>query len=281
MVRKKISFNDALVARVKSNIQGKLSTPPLWYGALQRVPPAPTTRRTKLPPPIVFELEDRLRRKYLARNPQARDEPLDLAGGARQAVRRSTVWMFVYEWICAMEDRGLSEADAYDFVEATHAERQRDETHGDVTALSLKWAQMTDESIRTSMQDAVLRRDELPPNWNVTTGSFSSAQPGANVLVRPALSAASAHAASGGPTPTRPREGLDECSADVRELALFADDAVSRKLDELEAELQALLAPDAPTDGSADDDVLAYLEQDISAPADVGTDLYDLKVKRL
>lgn len=289
-MRKKIVFSKTLVARVARNIQGKLTTPPLWYGALQRVPqpPAPPARAPSAPP-ITFELEDRLRRLVLARNPQMRDEPLDLSRGARKAVRRSTAWSFVHEWICAIEDRGLSEDDAYELVRARRA-REEGEASRDVTELSLRWSQMTDEAIRRTFADASTASHKLPSNWSVSESAFNTPQPGASVLVSANVAAGSAQAqpaaggAGGQPAQAAARPGLSELDREMRELAEYADGVVCRKLDEVERQLEALLASDGAASGAepgAEDHVLAFLEQDVPTPKGLATDVFDLKVKRL
>jgi len=86
MVRPKINFQSSMVERVRSSVRGKLSTEPTWFGAIKRVPPPPPPLNTGAPARITFALEDRLRKKYLARNPHAQDEAIDLSRGNRKAV---------------------------------------------------------------------------------------------------------------------------------------------------------------------------------------------------
>lgn len=292
-MRKKIVFNATLMGRMRSNIQGKLTTPPLWYGALQRVPQPPAAAdRVRSSAPITFPLEDRLRRLFLARNPQVQDEPLDLSRGPRKALRRSTAWRFVHEWICAMEDGGMSEDEAYDFVQAQRAAREESE-RSDVTELSLKWTQMTDAAIRESLNEASTARARLPSNWNASQAVFDTPQPGVSVLIRanasaeggrmPSSAGANASEASQRAQPAA-RPGLAELDSEMRELAQYTDDVVSRKLDEIEQQLEALLAVEDGTasaaEHSADSEVLAYLEQDVPAPKGTATNEMTFKVKR-
>jgi hypothetical protein len=286
MVRKKIVFQPTLVGRVRSCIQGKLTTPPLWYGAVQRAPPTPSPVRSSVGA-VVFELEDRLRRVFLARNPHVRDEPLDLSRGGRKALRSSTVWSAVYEWICAMEDLGMSEEDAYAHV----LEQRALATHGqpdDVTELSLKWAQMTDAAIAQTMSDVETSREQLPPHWNAAAGAFQTPMRGIDILVQPRPASSPSAGEADSDSALAPRAGMDELDAETREVVEFADDVVSRKLDEIEAALRALIASEPygseQTPGSEqapDAATLAYLEQDVPAPSDLPTDVFELKVKRV
>ncbi|KAG8466155.1 hypothetical protein KFE25_001911 [Diacronema lutheri] len=292
-MRKKTVFHSSLMARMRSNIQGKLTTPPLWYSALQRVPqPPPAALGARSAAPTSFEREDRLRRVFLARNPHMVEEPLDLTLGARKALRKSNVWTFVHEWMCAIEDHHMSEDDAYNFVCERRAARGAGGRGDDVTQLSLKWSQMTDVAIRTSIEEASSARARLPSNWSVTRGAFDTPQPGATVLIRANMSNHGA-APSARPAPAQvaapatPRVGLDDVDLEMREAVEYVDEVVSCELDELERQLDALLPAEnrtaddpatAPRDGEA---VLAYLEQDVPAPEGLATSTFDLKVKRM
>lgn len=288
MVRKKIHFESSMVERVRSSIRGNLSTEPVWWGAIKRVPPPNPPARMGALPRITFALEDRLRQKYLERNPHARDEAIDLSRGSRKAVRRSQVWRFVYEWIVAMEDMGLPEEEAYRFVEARQQSNEAMPSSPDVTHLSLQWARLTDASISDAMREVADAQGTLPPNWSVAAGGFESAQPGANVLVRsvampdalPTTSPGAIGASqekNTGAAAASSEAGAAAMDEETREVVEYARAAVSAKVERLEAQLAQLLAETDAEHDSTGQHIETLEQADVHVPS-LPEEVFELRV---
>mmetsp|Transcript_25839 Transcript_25839/g.65566 ORF Transcript_25839/g.65566 Transcript_25839/m.65566 type:complete len:213 (-) Transcript_25839:305-943(-) len=176
------------------------------------------------------------------------------------------------------QDLGLTEEEAYAYVLEQRA--AADGPPDEVTALTLKWAQMTDVAIVQTMSDVETTRAYLPRHWNTAAANFTGTpQPGANIIVklRPAA-ASSADKADEDDSEHAPRAGMDELDAEMREVVEFVDDVVSRKLDEIEATLRELLSEPAGSEQAPDAE---YFEQDVPAPSGIPSDVYELKVKRM
>jgi len=295
MVRKKITFNESMLEKTASSIQGNLCRQPLWYRATRRVPPAPHLPRGTSSEEITFALEDRLRRTYLARNPEAQDDAVDLSRGPRRAVRTSSVWSFVYEWICVMEDLGLTEEAAYRHVRNSRENKEPSEVRGTIRELSLQWALRTDEVIQTNMRDLVKLRSHVPPNWDIEKDSFKTKQSGTNIVVKAALGTSPVGSedilqpemAAGKPPQSLREQGEltpaedGHVDDDGRAAIHFARATVQAKLDEVEARLLqlSLSSPGGPGDQAAD---VAYLEQDVPiSERSIPREEFDFSVKAL
>lgn len=269
MVRKAVKFAPTMLKRVERSVGNRLIKPPVWFDAMRRVPPAPATGVSRKPPSVRHEREDRLLAKLFRRVPEARDEAVDLTLGSKSAVRRSSAWRFVYQWIVAMDDGGLSEEDAFNQVRAQHeaAHEKAKATAqqwlrgvGDVTQLSAQWQRATSAEIRKGLTAAAAVGDHLPANWDVPSASFKSPQEGAGVVLSvddqpgthsgEAAAGASLEKSSGdvassaedfpAPEPAQARYAAIAGNPRVRAAAASADDAVDKALQRARASLDAL-----------------------------------------
>ena len=86
--------------------------PPRWLDAVRQVPPQVDLVERTRPPPIFF-LEDRLRSRFLARNPEAQKIPIDLNAASRSEGHVADRFASLQ---AQYMEHGKSEEEAYDLA---------------------------------------------------------------------------------------------------------------------------------------------------------------------
>lgn len=94
-------------------VRGGVISRPAWLATVEKVPPHFAAVESRKPPRLVYP-EDRMRHAFLRKNPEARRDPIDLK--ARRRADAHTADAFVALQMRAMRERGLSEAEAYDYA---------------------------------------------------------------------------------------------------------------------------------------------------------------------
>jgi hypothetical protein len=95
-------------------VRGGVASRPPWLSAVEAVPPHFAPVEKIVPTRIVFP-EDRLREKFLRRNPDARRAPINLKARFRSEAHVAD--RFAAIQLRAMRERGLDEDDAYKYAQ--------------------------------------------------------------------------------------------------------------------------------------------------------------------